>query len=337
MNQDQFDGTPGDDNQEEQAPAPAPGDDDINISNTGQRVRAILVLLVVLAAGGGFFYWYSNHQKEIAVYEDARTAFQEAHNLVYVAFWKKTQVDIKKMKSNEDFELRMKQFISSDDPMGYSEHLKTEALKVIKDGLPKYKNITVPTGYSDKMDAITKSIVELRDAWSSFADELAKLGPYFKNKKKLNNVANSWLGSQQSKDEKHLEDSIRYFKLLQCILPGKKIDEIETADINWTIKDSCSKAAEKANWYRRVAYDCFPKIGDDPGEPSESYTATIAKAREAETMDHASKFGIEDCLKSSRDFIDTEMTEKIAVAWANYVKAQNDFLDSIDSKLEEIR
>jgi hypothetical protein len=54
-------------------------------------------------------------------------------------------------------------------------------------------------------------------------------------------------------------------------------------------------------------------------------------------MDSSSKFAVEDCLDSSRDWLESELIEPLALSWAGYVKAQNDLLDAIKAKVEKLK
>ncbi len=336
---DQYDGAPGSEGGEiPAAPAPEPADVDISISNTGQRVRAILVALIAVGAAIAAFVWWSGRTAAKEAHEKAREDFRTAHTMGYKDFWTMSQVDVKALKSNQDFEIKVKQIIS-EDPVRYGNYVKEKCLPILDKALPEYKGITVPSEYADKMSAVAKAAEGLRTSWAEFSDELLKFEDFFKvsKKKLLDKTANDWLGAQQSNDEKYTANAFKYYKLLECVLPDKKIEEIDTIDINMTVKNSCAKAAAKAGWFRRVAYECLPKLAEKNGEPTEAFEAVIKKSRGAERMDHASKFGIEDCLKASRDYVESEIIEEIALAWATYVKAQNELLTAINSELEQFK
>ncbi len=331
---DQMDEFPGAEGGVPQSPVPV--DDDISISNTGQRIRAILVAIVAVGAAGGALFWWNSQNAKIEAHEKARADFQKAHTMGYVDFWTMTQVDIKTLKSNQDFETKMKQIIS-EEPVRYANYIKEKALPIINKALPEYQAISVPSEYVDKMAAVSKAAEGLHGAWDHFADELLKFEIYFKSKKSLDKVANDWLGAQQYKDDKYTANAVKYFALLSCVLPDQKIEDIDTMDINVTVKNSCAKADAKTPWFRRVAYDCLPKLLEKPGEPDDAFKATLEKSRGSERMDHASKFGIEDCLKASRDYLESDIIEKVAKAWADYVVAQNELLKTIDANLKELR
>lgn len=308
--------------------------EDVKISNTAQRVRAILVVVIVVIAAGAFFFWYSNRQKEIARHDAVKAEFQKAHVAGYSDFWVKAKVDIKGFKNNMEFETRMKQ-ITTDDPVRYAKYLKEECLPIIDTALPKYKAIAVPLGYADKMDGVIKAFVELRESWSSLANDLQKYEMYFKGKAQLDPVANAWLGAQQSNAEKHKANAYKYYRLLGCVLPDKKISELETTEINNAIQESCR--TDKTDWFRRVAFECLPNLLEKSGDPEAEFDVALKKSRKAERMDHNSKFGIEDCLETTRDDVESAIIERVAKAWAGYVSAQNSLLSAIDSALKELR
>ena len=82
MGNDLDDGAPG--TEEEAAPAPLPADDvDVKISNTGQRVRAILVAIIAVVAAVAAIYWYTQKQQEIQRHEDVKAAFAVAFALLF--------------------------------------------------------------------------------------------------------------------------------------------------------------------------------------------------------------------------------------------------------------
>jgi len=308
-------------------------DEDTKITNTGQRIRAIVVAVVAIAAAIGAVVWWNMQKAEAQRHADARAAFQKAH-VGYTDFWKKADIDIKGFKSNRDFELRMKQILT-DDPVRYARFTKEESLPILDKALPAYKSITVPQDYAEQMDGMVKAVENLRGAWNDFADELLKFDLFFKGKKELNKAADAWLGAQQSNDPKYQTKAFKYFKLLGCVLPDKEISEIETTELNSVVQNSCVK--DKSAWFRRIAYECLPTLLEKAGKPNEGFAKTIKASRGAERMDHSSKFGIEDCLKSTRGSMEEEMIESIALAWAGYVKAQNELLNAIDAKIKEFK
>jgi hypothetical protein len=308
----------------------------VMISNTGQRVWAILVAVVAVIAAAVAITWYVGRQNEIASHKKAKEGFQKAHNMGYVDFWTKTRVDIKELKSNEEFELKMKQLISG-DPVKYGKYIKEQCLPLIDRALPEYKAVEVPGAYADKMNAVTKAAEKIRESWNSFADELLKFEGLFKGKEKLDKTADAWFGAQQSDNDKYKIDAFKYFKLLECVLPDQKIEEISVLDINGAIRDSCIGSDKRAAWFRRVGYECIPGLLEDAGEPNDSFAATIAASRKEDRMDSSSKFAVEDCLDSSRDWLESELIEPLALSWAGYVKAQNDLLDAIKAKVEKLK
>ena len=254
----------------------------------------------------------------------------------YTDFWTKTQVDVKALKSNEDFELKMKQLIAA-DPVRYGNYVKEQCLPIMDKALPEYKGVVVPGAYADKMNAVVKAAEQLREAWNTFADELLKFESYFKGKENLDKVADAWFGAQQSDADKYKTNAYKYFKLLGCVLPEQKVGEISVLDLNDTVRNSCIGKEKRVPWFRRVAFECLPNLRGDAGEPSEEFAEAIKASRKEERMDHSSKFAIEDCLKSSRDWVESDIIEPLAVVWAGYVKAQNALLDAIEGELKKLR
>ena len=112
MNDDKIDGVPEMEEQNIASPVvPEPADEDIKISNTGLRIRAIAVGLVAVIGAIAALVWFSNKQAEMERHEKAKTDFHAVHAKGYSAFWIKAQVDIKSLKSNTDLEAKMKQII----------------------------------------------------------------------------------------------------------------------------------------------------------------------------------------------------------------------------------
>lgn len=311
---------------------PDPGDGPMHITNRGQRIRAILFVLIALVAAAGAIYWYMNKQKEIAKHEETKAAFQEAHTAGYTNFFRTAQVNIASMKNNEDFELKLKAILG-DDPVRYAKHIKEKCLPVIDEALEKYRSIEAPSEYASQMEHVSNTASLMRDAWRNFANEALKFEGYIDGKKSLDKAANSWLGAQRSKDPKFQNYGFRYFRLLECVLNEHKIAEIESSEINYTIQDSC--ASNKAEWFRRVAYECIPMLKEDPGEPSAEYNAALKMAKKSDRGDHASKFGITDCLESTRSDLESSMIEPLAKSWRDYIVAYNETLALINKAIKE--
>lgn len=323
------------------APAPEPGGD-VKISNTGQRIRAILVVIIVIAIAAVVLWIYHGKQKEVERYEQLRTDFSKIHNLGYNAFWKESQVDIKEMKTNQDFEARLKEILGS-TAVAYSKHILDDALPILEQKLPDYAELTGPNEaagegktYADLVKDVSDAANGLYDAWKSFADEVAKYDTYIEARKKLDDSGNSWLGAQQDPENvKYRTKGIQYVALVKCVLSDQgMIFEIDPEELSSKLEDTCLN--EKPAWWRRVTDECLPKLLE-PTEDDVIYKQTVESYSKLEKLDTKSVFGIKNCLDRSRDEFETEIIEKIAMAWATYVKAQNALLDAVEAKLEEIR
>jgi hypothetical protein len=319
-----------------QVPLPV-GDADVNISNTGQRVGIVVVVLLLLGGLGAGLHWWNKKQAEITRHEGVRAAFEAAHRGGYAAFWNKSQINVKSMKTNKDFAARMHQILT-DNPVRYGKHLQDQAIPVLAAAVPEYKKIEAPSEYADKVAAVAKAAEDMHDSWKAFAAELGRYKDFLEAKAKLSDHGNQWFGAQQSNNPKFEAKAQRYYGLLQCILRDKKIAEIEPNEVNNTVSDSCLN--DKAAWFRRVAFECLPDIlGEPSDEVKKEYVATVATFRKsrAERLDHNSIFGIEGCLNSGRSAFQEELTDALAKSWANYVLAQNSLISAIEGKLKELR
>lgn len=314
------------------------GDEDVKIKNTGQRVAVIFLGLLIIAGGAAGAWWYTGKQAEIEKHEKVREAFQKAHLAGYGPFWKKVQVDIKAFKSNADFEARMKQILS-EDPVRYGRFLKDEGLPILEKNLPDYKNIEAPAEYADEMANVAEAYENLHITWSAFAQKMAGFETHFDGLKKLDKAGDAWFGAQQSDKEKFQDMAKKYYAVLGCILPDQDLSEIEPTDLKLTITDSC--VDDKAAWFSRVGFECLPKLAEaEVAVDEDAYRKTIAAFRKGGKegrVDHASKFGIEDCLKATRDDYETEIIEPLAKSWAEYVKAQNELLGAIKKTLKALK
>lgn len=318
------------------APAPLGGDDmDVKISNTGQRVRAILVVLIAVGAAVGAIWWYNNKQQQIQRHEDVKAAFQKADTMGYQDFWNKSQIDIKEMKTNELFASRV-QAILAEDAMRYAKFMNEECIPIWDKALPEYKGITAPVEYAAELDAVVKAAEELRGVWKSLADDILALEPYFSAKSDLKKAGDAWLGVQTTDDEKHLVKGMAYVNTVQCILGDSAvIFEVKPDELGYKIEDTCMK--DRAAWFRRVGMDCMPKLLEKGGEPSDVFKQTLEAYKKAEMPDTKSVFGITDCTDKAYEVFEGELIEKIATAWVNYVKAKNAFIEKIDETLDAMR
>lgn len=323
------------------APLPEPGGD-VKISNTGQRIRAILVVIIVIAIAAVVLWLYHGKQQEVERYEQLRTDFSKVHNLGYTAFWKKSQVDIAEMKTNQDFEARLKEILST-TAVAYSKHILEEALPILGQALPDYAGLTAPNEaagegktYADLVKEVSDAAKGLHEAWKSFAEEVGKYETYLEANKKLDDSGNAWLGAQQDPENvKYRTKGIQYVSLVKCVLADQGvIFEIDPEELSGKLEDTCLN--QKPAWWRRVTDECLPKLLEKT-ESDEIYKQTVEAYKNLEKLDTKSVFGIKNCLDQSRDEFETEIIEKIALSWATYVKAQNALLDALEAKLKEIR
>ena len=311
-----------------------PPDDDIKISNTGQRVTAIVVVVILIAAVIGVLVFLQGKQKEIQKVEDVKTAFQKAHNTGYVEFWKKVQVDIKSMKTNTDFEARLRQVTV--DPVRYAKHIKESGLPILDKALPEYKAIIAPPEFQKNLDDVAKAVEAIRTSWDDFASEYLKLEDYFSAVDKLETASSHWLGWQQKPGtEKFLLNAVRYHKMLTCIMSGKSITDLDYGSMESEVTNTCAKGDEKAEWFRRFAFECVPMLKSGTLKPDALFEAAVEKAKEQ--MDTTSKFGIDTCIKRTKEEFESEEIQKLAGPWLQYIKAQNALLDAVDAKLKSLQ
>jgi hypothetical protein len=316
------------------SPAPMPEEPDIKISNTGQKVAAIVVAALLLVAGIAVLVMMNNKKKEIEKYEEVRAAFQKAHTAGYLSFWKQVQVDVKEMKSNADFEAKMRTVTA--DPVRYARHIKESGLSVLDTALPLYKGIVAPADLTEKIDNVAKAVTDMRTAWNDFASEFAKFDDFFRANEKLEPASSHWLGfQQQPNNEKFLIGAVRYFKILQCIFKDQKIDELDYENMESEVTATCAKAAAKPGWFRHTAFECFQNLLKPAGAPDEAFAAAVKVADKA--FDTTSKFGIDTCIKKSREYFEAEEFQKLAVPWMEYIKAQNELLSAVDEKIKALR
>jgi hypothetical protein len=267
-------------------------DDDVRITNTGQRIRAILVVVFAIAVVIGAILWYGSKQDEVKRHEDARTEFQKVHAQGYGNFWLKTQIDIKSMKNNQQLEMKLRTMVAG-DPLAYAKYIKGKCLPILNESLSKYRMIAVPPQYTDKMGAVADAADKLYKVWNEFATELLGLEAYNDANAKLDESADAWLGAQQSRDKKYTTKAVRYLNTMKCVLAGEILFSVEPTDLKELILGSCT--TNKAVWFKRVSTECMPFLLVKEAEPDEVYSQTLDKYRKAERIDHASVFGIKDC------------------------------------------
>ena len=210
-------------------------------------------------------------------------------------------------------------------------------VSVLEKALPDYKSLKAPIEYGEEIDAMGKAAEALYQSWKDLSAELDNYENYLDAKKKLDDSGNSWLGCQTDPEkEKFKLKAINYVKLVQCILGDSAvIFEVEAQELGNKLEATCDTG--QAEWFRRIAGDCMPKLLLKDATENEVFKQTLEKYRKSEMPDTKSVFGIKDCLKRGRDAAESEAIEKIALAWAGYVKAKNALLDANDKKLEELR
>ena len=313
------------------------GDDDLKISNTGQRVRAIIVVLIALGAAGAAIWYFNEKAKKEEAIQGVKTAFQLVHDNGYNAFWKETQVDIKALKSNEDFEIKIKEILANSS-VSYARHIKDKALPILAAKLPDYKSLVAPAEFGVEVAAVATAAENLHNAWKEFIGEVEAYETYLEAKNKLTDSGNAWLGIQgDPKDEEFLVKGINYLNLVRCILVDKIAFEIEPQDLQYRIEDTCAKNAEQAQWFRRAMSDCMPKLLAKNTEADDYFNKTIEAYGKVPPGDTKSVFGVEKCLGLARDTFESEIINKIAAAWAEYVKAQNALLAKIKDEQKKLK
>lgn len=310
-----------------------PDEPELKITNTGSRIAAIVIVSLLVIAGIAVLVMMNNKKKEIQKYEDVRAAFQKAHTAGYVDFWKQVQVDVKGMKSNEEFEAKMRTVTT--DQVRYARHIKEQGIPVIDKALPEYKAVAAPPDLTAKVVQVTTALEELRAAWDGFASEYAKFADYFRANEKLESASGHWLGFQQDpSSEKFMESAVKYFKVLQCIFKDQKINELDFENMESEVAATCAAASAKPEWFRHVAFECLTILNGTDGVPDDAFNAAVKAA--APANDTTSKFGIDTCLKKSKEDFEAEEFGKLAVPWMTYIKAQNELLKAIDEKIKSL-
>ncbi len=314
--------------------APIPPDDDLKISNTGQRVAAIVIVVLIIAAVIAVLVYMQGKQKEIQKIEDVKAAFQKAHNTGYTEFWKKVQVDVKSMKNTQDFENRLRQVTA--DPVRYAKHIKENALPLIDKALPEYKAIIAPPEFTEPLKAVSTAVENIRTSWDRFASEYLKLENYFSAMEALETASSHWLGWQQKPGtDKYLLNAVRYHKMMLCIFKKESLSDRDYSAMETEVTNSCAIGAEKADWFRRFAFECVPYLKTGDTSPSANFESDVEKAKEA--MDTTSKLGIDTCIKRTKEVFESDEIQKLAAPWMAYIKAQNNLLDKIDEKLKQLQ
>lgn len=311
------------------APLPDGLDDEV-IANTGSRVKAIVVAAAFLVVIVGGVFWYNSHHQTMVRHENAREMFQNAHLSGYQAFWTKAQINIKETKNNQVLQEQIDANLG-EDSLRYAKHIKEKCLPILNEALPKYKSIEASVEYQAETAAIAAAAQALYDAWNTFATDILGIQPHLDAKKKLTESGNAWVGAQTSNDKKYTAKAVNYLNTLKCTLKDQILFELDPSILKQSILDSCT--TEPAGWFRRVTGECTPLLLLKNVEPDEIYTTTLEKYKKADMHDHASVFGLEDCLKSTQEAFEAELSEGVARAWVGYVKAQNSLIDAIKKQL----
>jgi len=320
--------------------APVGGGDpteDVQLSNTGQRIGVILVVILILA-GGGFWFWkHSQKVDQIAALDKLKADFGREHNASYEEFWKAAQIDLKVMKTNADFGAKLAEYLTV-SPVSYAKHVKEKALPHLENGIPRYRALEAAGIMLPELKATTHAFENLLNVWQKFANEILLYENYLAHQSKLDALGGQWMAAQQNpKDEKPRPDAARYVKIVNCILDGKFVMDYDPWDLSERIRDTCAKGDEKAEWFRRVAFNCLDASTQNiPAD--ELFLATVEQYGkiEQENQDNKSVFGIKECLDKSRTAFEAELSDAVAAAWAEYVAKKNALLNGIDARRKEI-
>lgn len=342
MSQDQFDG-------QETPATPTGGDDDINISNTGQRVRAILVVIIVLVAGGGALWYLTQESAKKEAHEKASDDFQAAHRAGYEAFWKATQMEgTGSISSNEAFEQKLKTIIAN-DPVAYGTYLKEKCLPTLDKAIDSnYKKIVAAPEYQGEAEAVVAAAENLSKQWSTFADGLAKYEDFLKNHGKVKKNGNEWLGAQQDpKKDDHKVGGLKYFNLLQCLLPKEDFMTLPATEIasklgcEWDANGKSLSDEVKAQWFENAAFTCIPALANREPTGADKLTAVIENYNKAEPgaeirYDATSGLDLINCLKANRSAYESVKIKPVFDAWRQYRIAQNKFIKAVKVALGKI-
>ena len=317
-------------------------DDDIKISNTGQRVGAIIVALIAIAGAIAVVWHFNEKAKKEAAIDKVKADFQLVHTNGYEAFWKMTQIDLKEIKSNEDFGIKLKEILAVSS-VAYNNHIKKKALPILKKAVTDFKAIQAPSQFADSIKAVTNAMEELQDAWTSTTKELDIYETYLESREELDKSGGQWLGLQQEPDnEEYKTKGIAYINTIQCIMTNTILMDVENpADLATFLKNTCAKADAKADWFRHAAGECMPKLLKKTAEETEVITATIKhyndEFKKDGTLDNDSVFAVKECLDKSRNMLEGIMSDRIAKAWYNYSKAKNTLISLIDEEQKKLR
>ena len=311
--------------------------DDIDVSNKGQRIVIILVAIIILAAAGFGFMVFSRKQSEKAKIDNLKKDFITVNANGYKLFWKKAQIDLKVMKSNADFQAKLKEYLNVSS-VSYAKHIKKEAIPVLETAIPKYKALESYGVAIPELKALTFALESLISSWQEFSDEVVLYEGYLKNKSKLDALGGQWMAAQQNpKDDKSRSDAAKYVKIINCILGDKKIADYDPWNLSLRVADTCAKVDHQPQWFKKVAFSCLD-YANQPVEADDIYTATVEKYNkiELDNQDTKSVFAVKNCLKLSRDSFEAALSDKIAAGWTDYVKKKLAFINAIKQAKENI-
>ncbi|HUT79280.1 MAG TPA: hypothetical protein VM285_16390, partial [Polyangia bacterium] len=214
----------------------------------------------------------------------------------------------------------------------YAKHVQEQALPVLEKSLEKYSALTAPGELGPLAEDLGKATRNLFDAWKAFAAEFVGYEEFITANKALTPSGNSWLGAQEDPaNEKFKAKAINYTRLVQCILADSAdMAGINPQELGSKLEDTC--ATERAGWFRRVKADCLPKLNAKSPDADETYTKILETYRAAEMPDTKSVFGIETCIRETREVAEAELIESIALPWAEYLKAKNALIQAVKEK-----
>lgn len=308
---------------------------DEKISNTGQRVRAVLVIIVLLAIGIGGYVWWSGKKTEIARHEKVKKDFAAAHVAGYKTFWDTCKIPISEMKNNQIMMGRLdKMALGSEESFG--KFIKTTCLPVWDQALPLYRGILGPEAYRTVLEKIAEDAQAIQKAFVALGDFLVAYPERVRFSQKITDAGNKWLLYQQGGDvEKSLIPADNYVHLMQCILKDKPLADISVDILQDTLRMTCAKDAWP--WFDRVERECMP-IMDKTEKSGDDLLDQCMKAFvSAENLDGSSVFGITDCLKKAENQRRKEILTEVTKAWMNYTKDMAEFDKQVDDTMASMK
>jgi len=308
-------------------------DENIQVSNTGQRIRAIVgVIIVLVGAGIGIYFWMGS-QKELEKHKNVLAAFTAAHTKDYFGFWTKAQIVSANLDNSAEIESQLLKIIRK-TPVGYGKLLKNQALPIFDEGMADFQAIQAPPAYADKLKAVVEAYRSLGDAVKSVSDELIMLDSYLESEVKLNRLNNAWFNAQTWDDPQYHPEAFRYYKLLRCLLNDRKLGDMAPLDIAAAVTKRCADENDKAGLFRLVAFGCYPALLSAAAEPDQEFKDTLAayykifKGKSEDKVDGTSKDALVECMKTSRVEFENDLVGKLKKGWEDYSKARKEFLDA---------